>query len=337
MEDEELETCCGSGCNNWLITSYIFIAHHLINKHLFRSVLDVKKVNKDESKELQKISGRYQNFILTKIDKTLFNTFRYNFRLKDADRGTLDIPAGNYLMVRAPKDFVVTSNSIYEEFQKLESETKYEHQQKPPLDKHDKETEDKYISRKYTPIELHEDSSFDVLIKLEFHGEMAKYFQSLRIGDETEWKGSYGDFYYKLNSFKNLLLFSHGVSITSFYRLITIILKDDQETTKINLISCYRDLSSILFRNEIHELGQYWNFKSNVYLSRKDSNCLKSRLRYNEKVSNHRLDIVELEKLTELCKIDPKTTLALISGREAFINSVINDLLELKFENIKVL
>uniref|UniRef100_A0A182JX27 Uncharacterized protein n=1 Tax=Anopheles christyi TaxID=43041 RepID=A0A182JX27_9DIPT len=138
------------------------------------------------------------------------------------------------------------------------------------LQKHDQSEDDLYLSRPYTPITFdRERATFDVLIKLEPGGLMTNRLVTLSTGSSTEWKGVYGDFIWTRNRYRNVVAFVQGVAIAPIYSILRAILDDEEDETRLTLCACFRDLASVLLRDELRSLAGYWNFKYAIYLSRR--------------------------------------------------------------------
>lgn len=323
--DSDLETCCNSGCNN--------------------CVLDKKqlnKVNEDYSNKINVFSDTYINFEIISIKQCTSNCFRFilkyskNFE-EDLDNKIVYIPEGHHVIIRAPKVVNKITSEIFLNY--------IHHSFKNPLnnkivnsiktEKYDKNMKDNYISRMYTPITVKPiEMEFDFLVKLEPHGSMSMYFQTLNIGDLIEIKGSYGEFTYIKNMYKKLICFSQGVGIAPIYRLFNSILNDEEDETVLHLIACFQDVDHILLRNEIYDSLKHWNFKAEFYLSKEEN--LENKIKFNETVHNFRL--VEEEILKIYYKnSDILKTFSIICGTENFVKLIKNCLINslgVKIENI---
>lgn len=302
MDDEE--KCCGSGCNNCILDKPS------------KQITAFNKCNIFN----QKI---YHRFVVESVTSCTPDVCRYTFKYsvksdEDVSTMTLNVPPGYHLMLRAP---CAPSDIV--------------------KDKYDKTTKEHYISRPYTPISINSILlSFQILVKFEVNGIMSNYLKDLKFGDLTEWKGVYGDFEHQIpNSFKYLICVCHGVAISPIYRIISEIVENDNDDTIVLLLACFKNLNSILLRDEIQELRCYWNFKSKIYLSNERScecadsqcKCLLSNLKYNEEISKCRLDKKELS--SAFIGKDQNKIRTLICGTEHFINQMQRHLHELNVQN----
>lgn len=274
MKDSgEIQICCNSGCNNCVLDTHE--QQHNVN---LRSVKDSK---------YNLFDGNYRQFKVILIEKCTENVNKIRFEITSEDYNedeyTIQVPPTFHLFIRTTTDTINTS-------------------------KNDKNTKENYISRPYTPIRI-EDFSFDILVKFEINGKMSNYLESLKIGDITEWKGSYGNFSWSPKPFqyKYLVCISQGVAIAPMFSLISSILSNEEDETLIYLLVCFKDLENYLLRVELAEYRKYWNFQSIAYLSRfihnedcsnkrlKNCSCIRSQLRYDETVCPYRLNQNELQ------------------------------------------
>ncbi|CAO1424314.1 unnamed protein product [Diamesa serratosioi] len=317
MEDE---ICCNNGCNNCVLDK-LFI---------------VKKSNHDDKSNILE-SRSYQTFKVEEIKRIAINIYDLKFKYDepfDPEKVILKIPPACFLMLRTKKDFCQTViNPVFEEYMKQFDS--FEDHWIENLTKHDKEMKDEYFSRKYTPYSVdEEDLSFKIILKLETGGRMSKYFQTLQIGSETMWKGPFESIEYSTNCSTTLLIFTQGICLTSSYMLIESILQTEEDETQIILISCFQNIESILFRNEIHNFNSYWNFKSTTYLSTPCDN-FDQELKYKERILNRRLQTEDIDELHKT--LNPTTTNILICGRESFVNFLQSSLGKHSYKNVNIL
>lgn len=289
------EECCNSGCNNCILD--IRQRQHCI---------------KPKCKNKLKINlfdGTYHQFTIISIETCTENVDKYQLQICSqnicAEKYMIEIPPTFHLIIRAP---CVIENAS----------------------KHDKNTKENYISRPYTPIRYNNDDlSFEVLVKYEPNGQMSSYFRTLQIGDETEWKGCYGDFIWSPNPlrFKNLVCICQGVAIAPIASLIYSILSNENDETIVYLLVCFKNFENYLLRSELVEFRKYWNFHSVVFFSQfihnkkcgnrnmKNCPCTQSRLLHAETVCPYRLDQSELQHFFH--ERDPSSTFTILCGRNA--------------------
>lgn len=322
--NNELEVCCNSGCNN--------------------CILDKKqiKVNEDYSKKINVFSENYINFEITSIKQCTSNVFRFILKYFNKSEENLDnkivyIPEGHHVIIRAPKVVNKTTSTIFLNYihHSLNNPLNLKTNNSIKIEKYDKNMKDNYISRMYTPITVKpNEMEFEILVKMEPNGLMSKYFQTLNIGDLIEIKGPYGEFTHVKNKYKKLICFSQGVGLAPIYSLFNSILKDDEDETVVHLIACFQDVDHILLRDEIYDSLKHWNFHSEFYLSKEEN--LEKKLKFNETIHNFRLVNNEILKIYYK-NSDIENAFNLICGTENFVKLIKNCLINslgVKNENI---
>lgn len=272
--DVDGEECCGSGCNNCVLDR------------------QVHQCQPSEKSAPNLFDGTYRTFRSASIDSITANVKRLRFVYEpsgacEADtKLSLFVPPTMHLFVRIPAS---TGNA----------------------NKHDKSTAANYISRPYTPIasDPHR-QTFDVLIKIEQHGRLSRFFDGMQVGDQSEWKGCYGHFRWQPArlSIKHLVCICQGVAIAPMFALISSILSNERDETTVHLVVCFKNLENHLLRKELSDFRRFWNFTSVVYLSQEQKceictrqntencACLKRKLLFNEIVRNYRLDGNDLRR-----------------------------------------
>ncbi|KAJ1520765.1 hypothetical protein ONE63_003860 [Megalurothrips usitatus] len=176
------------------------------------------------------------------------------------------------------------------------------------------------FSRAYTPIPMGSIplGCFDVIIKLYRDGKMSKYLQNLKVGDVTLWRGPYGGFNYKPNSYKRILMICAGTGIAPLYSLSYSIVNDQDDETIIKLLFCCRDEESIILRREIHSLRSFWNFSADIYVPH--SNELNCKPLYGETLKTARLG--QHTVASELNARNIFNTMVLICGSSQFCKDI---------------
>lgn len=273
--EKSIEECCNSGCNNCVLDRQQNASSKCAIEHSKINLFD----------------RTYRVFKLISRQICTVNVHKFRFKIVssgiDEEKYTIDVPPTCHLFIRIPSD---TANT----------------------NKNDENTKENYISRPYTPITVDDNQlSFDILVKFEQNGRMSSYFEQLKIGDISEWKGYYGDFMWSANptQHKYLVCICQGVAIAPIYTLVSSILSDEKDETLIYLLVCFKDLDNYLLRNELAEFRKFWNFHAIVYLSQfnhyneqctekrtKNCLCLKPFLRYDETICPYRLNQNELKR-----------------------------------------
>ncbi|XP_064477459.1 NADH-cytochrome b5 reductase-like isoform X2 [Ornithodoros turicata] len=163
----------------------------------------------------------YRNFTISNIKKVTDDTFVYRFTVPN--HGPLPLDTAQHLVLRASYNGRV-------------------------------------ITRQYTVISHRECSGhFDILIKIYPQGKMSRYVASLREGDLVELRGPFGEFTYKPNQFKSLLLLAAGTGVAPMIQVIRAIVSNEDDETIVRLLYGTQTYSSIYLREEINKLKSYWN------------------------------------------------------------------------------
>lgn len=292
QDDNESEGCCGNGCNNCILD---------------RKVRANQQNTKDQVQKINILSQNYQKFNLKSVKKLSQVYWQFKFELSNKDeinndRYNLYVPPGFHLYLRV----LIDENTLM-----------------GTNVKHDAATIENYNSRPYTPIAVYPDQfQFEIIVKLE--GSMCNFFRQLTIGDHAQWKGVYGEFIWKRNQHCHLVGFVQGVGIAPIYRLMHSILDDEEDNTRIELYSCFRDAESILLRDEVHSMRQFWNFKASVYLSQAHGDwevtSKNIRLKYNEVIHGRRL--VEDDVREIVGRLNLGKSMFVICGTNSFIGNI---------------
>ncbi|KAL5276308.1 CYB5RL family protein [Megaselia abdita] len=179
------------------------------------------------------------------------------------------------------------------------------------------------LIRPYSPFSVTTaDFEFEILVNDCPNGEMTKYIKGLNLGDSVEFRGPVGKYQHKVN--RNVVIFTHGVAIASVFRIVTSILENQEDDSRIYFNACFQDLEHILFRNEIHSWNQFWNFDGLIYLS-KGGQDFKDKLKYKEAVLNRRLLEEDIERTILKVKAIGDFEVVL-SGSKGFENFIVNSI-----------
>ncbi|CAD7087449.1 unnamed protein product [Hermetia illucens] len=278
--------CCGNGCSNCILDTI------------------PTKITKTNLQDKVNILLCYRPYQLLERLEIKGNILQMHFK---CIRGTADadsilyVPPGHHVMMQAPNN--EASNS------KTEA------------------VASSYVTRPYSPFWSDvEQLEFKILVNIAPNGFMSKYIQQLSVGDEVFFRGPVGSFRHNPKSYGNVLLFCHGVAIAPILAIIKDILNDDEDVTRIKLFACFENLEKILFRDELHELNGYWNFRSRIYLSRPEEDFHK-KLKYKENVVGGRLNGEELRTILTEFK-DLQSIKCVICGSKPFQENLKQMLLE---------
>lgn len=210
------------------------------------------------------------------------------------------------------------------------------------------------LSRPYTPLictynnlklirnaQTANELFFQIAVKMLPNGAMSQYLKSLKLGDITLWRGPYGDFNYKQlklqYKFSTLVCFTQGIGIAPIFCIIDSILADEIDETIIALNCCFRDIESIIFRKEIQDFNQFWNFKSSIFLaSQEKCDCIDickctyySETIYKRRMRTHDIENILKDKNLSECYF-------LICGNQTYCEIIESTLLNLQIFKHKI-
>lgn len=133
----------------------------------------------------------------------------------------------------------------------------------------------KPVMRAYTP--MTDDSTLghvDLLVKVYFRGvhpnfpeggKMSQHLESMKIGDAIDVKGPIGEFEYKGKGHyvmngksrfcKEISMIAGGTGLTPCYQVLSAILRDPKDTTKVRFLYANRTVDDILARDILEELA----------------------------------------------------------------------------------
>lgn len=193
----------------------------------------------------------------------------------------------------------------------------------------------KLLIRPYSPFSVTKANfEFEILVNDSPNGEMTKYIKGLVAGDFVDFRGPVGKYQHKINN--NVLIFTHGVAISSVYRIVTSIIENQDDEGRIFFVGCFQDLDNILFRDEIHSWNKFWNFDGSIYLSKENTENFKDLLKYKEAVLNRRLYENDVESYVSKVKALGNFEI-IVSGSkvfEKFIVKGVGDLVETEIINV---
>lgn len=113
----------------------------------------------------------------------------------------------------------------------------------------------KEVVRSYTPISNDDQlGSFDLLIKTYENGNISRHVDSKNVGEHILVRGPKGFFTYTPNMVKSFGMVAGGTGIAPMYQVLTAILDNPEDKTKINLVYANVSENDILLRAELEEL-----------------------------------------------------------------------------------
>lgn len=224
---------------------------------------------------------KWKDFEIVKIKEISPNCFCYTFKLQEGQ--SLGLKIGQHVIVKQKKN-------------------------------------ERNVIRQYTPIsDISERGSFDVFIKIYPNGKITQLIKNWKVGDNIPWRGPFGNFSYKTNSYKRVLMLAAGTGIAPMYQIIKAIVDNDQDETFIKLFYSSKSISNILLREELLTLCQFWNFTMTHYLSEEDNSQMK---KYNETVLFRKLTKDDIKN--ELLQAPVESTLVLVCGTRSFDKDMVN-------------
>lgn len=126
--------------------------------------------------------------------------------------------------------------------------------------------DNKTVARSYTPTSSNEDTGhFDLVVKSYEKGNISKYIGNLKLGDKIRVRGPKGQFKYTPGMVSEFSMISGGTGITPMYQIITHILYNVKDSTKINLIYANVNFEDILLKNELDELAKTHKDRFSIY------------------------------------------------------------------------
>eukprot|EP00435_Cladocopium_sp_Y103_P006559 s4644_g2.t1 len=132
----------------------------------------------------------------------------------------------------------------------------------------------KAVMRAYTPTDGSTLGYVDLLVKVYFKGthpnfpeggKMSQHLESMQIGDAIDVKGPMGEFVYKGRGrcqvhgkhrfCKEISMIAGGTGLTPCYQVLSAILRDPKDTTKVRFLYANRTPDDILARDILEELA----------------------------------------------------------------------------------
>lgn len=165
-------------------------------------------------------TDEYTAFPLTHKTETSHNTRLFRFGLPTPD-ATLGLPLGRHISVRARVD-------------------------------------GKEVKRPYTPTSgLSTTGHFELLIKVypEPHGTMSRHLDSLQIGDTIDVRGPLGKFAYTRGMAGHICMIAGGTGITPMWQVLTALIADPADTTRLSLILANVTPDDILLKEQLDALA----------------------------------------------------------------------------------
>lgn len=115
----------------------------------------------------------------------------------------------------------------------------------------------KEVVRLYTPISTDDELGyFDLLIKTYENGNISRHVELKKIGESIEVRGPKGFFTYTPNLVESFGMIAGGTGIAPMYQILTAILRNPADKTKILLLYANVSENDILLRAELEQMQE---------------------------------------------------------------------------------
>lgn len=115
---------------------------------------------------------------------------------------------------------------------------------------------EKEVVRSYTPISTDDTLGyFDLLIKTYPNGNISRHVESKKIGETVEFRGPKGFFTYTPNMVESFGMIAGGTGISPMYQIITAVLDNPADKTKIHLLYANVTADDILLKAELDKFA----------------------------------------------------------------------------------
>lgn len=186
----------------------------------------------------------------------------------------------------------------------------------------------KFIIRAYTPITLATEENhccFNIFVKLYEYSITSVYLRKSLIGDILYWRGPYGTFQYKTNSFHHVLMLSVGTGLAPMISVIKSILNNELDESIVHLKCGFKSIDHIIYRNNLKEMTHFWNFSLEYYFSEiRESN---NNPQFGEHIINKKIDKNAVQEY--MSNKIPEEVFILLCGTDTFtyeMRNIISDL-----------
>lgn len=116
-------------------------------------------------------------------------------------------------------------------------------------------------TRAYNPISSELDQGhFELLIKDYPNGVVTQYLNSLQKHQTIKVKGPFGNFKYEPNMVKHLGLIASGTGISPMLQIVSAIIREPTDTTRISLIYANTGKFDILLKEDIDQIAEKYPY-----------------------------------------------------------------------------
>lgn len=323
--------CCGSGCTPCVFDIY--------ENHL-QSMKENQKTSNCSDVNLLRLDllsiTRFKPFRLIEKHKLSEDVFLLRFQAIENIRGEqnknsgisgiLPYNIGQHLFLRCClNEFAepYIDKSIDQNNQPMSGTTEAMSKSEPE--------DGKIVIRAYTPITiaaLEENCCFNVFAKFYINGTASNILNKSVVGDILYWRGPYGKFNYKPNSFSYILITCLGTGLAPMVPIINSVLNNELDETLVHLMFGVKNMNSIILRDELRRMACFWNFTLEYYLSQSIES--KENAKFGEIFKNRKIDNISITEYIFGKKLE--NILVLVCGTESFSLDMKNVLYELGFD-----
>ncbi|KAK6461602.1 hypothetical protein DFJ63DRAFT_314232 [Scheffersomyces coipomensis] len=112
------------------------------------------------------------------------------------------------------------------------------------------------VWRPYTPISTPDQKgTIELMIKSYEDGKFSKHVWDLKPNDTVSFKGPIQAFKWQPNQFKQISLIGGGSGITPLYQLLSTIIKNPEDNTKVDLYYGCKTVDDILLKDELDKIA----------------------------------------------------------------------------------
>jgi cytochrome-b5 reductase len=116
---------------------------------------------------------------------------------------------------------------------------------------------DKQVVRSYTPISTDDELGyFDLIIKTYENGNISRHVESKKVGETIDVRGPKGAFVYTPNMVKSFGMIAGGTGIAPMFQIITHVLSNPEDNTKINLVYANVTHLDILLKEKLENYAK---------------------------------------------------------------------------------
>lgn len=161
--------------------------------------------------------------------------------------------------------------------------------------------------RNYTPLSIHDEGKFNLMIKTYKHGKVSQFMNNLQQYQPIDIKVDAATPYTKFtpNRYNQLNMIAGGTGITPMLQIIDTIVKNPNDTTKINLIYANNTIDDILLLDDLNEMQEKYPLFSLKYVLRELP---------SDNSINATIGMVSMEVLEKHLLLPTEASLTLVCG-----------------------